>query len=116
MDVLGKLALTRHAKQKRHTDKVESLISSSNQNNQPSSSSSNISTPSAPTSGREITSDDNSTITEQICSAEALWSSVVAEHDIAFLTNDHASKIFHKMFPDSPIAAGFKCGRTKTNY
>ena len=96
--------------------KVESMISSSSQNNQPSSSSSNISNPSAPTSGREITSNDNSTINEQFCSAEALWSSVVfwSRHSLSYKwpclwnISQNVSRF--------SIAAGFKCGRTKTNY
>ena len=33
---------------------------------------------------------------------------------LAFLTNDHTSKLFSKMFPDSEIVKQFACGRTKT--
>ena len=30
------------------------------------------------------------------------------------MTSDHATKLFHKTFPDSDIAKQFACGRTKT--
>ena len=56
------------------------------------------------------------TLDENICKAEILWSIATAEHDIPFATNDHATKLFPKMFPDSAIASGFKCCRTKTTY
>ena len=39
-----------------------------------------------------------------------------ADHNVSFNTSDHASKMFSKMFPDSRIAALFKCSRTKINY
>ena len=32
-----------------------------------------------------------------------------------FLVSDHVSKISNKIFPDSAVAAGFKCYRTKAN-
>ena len=38
----------------------------------------------------------------------------VSKHNLAFLTSDHATKLFPKMFPDSEIAKQFACGRTKT--
>ena len=106
---LGITALKRHAEQKKHKKNVESMISCSSHST-PSTSTS------VPLTETESTIDDNATLTEQIRSAEAMWISMVAEHDIAFLMSDHASKIFGKMFPDSAIAAGFKCCRTKTNY
>ena len=37
----------------------------------------------------------------------------VAKHNLAFLTSDHATKLFAQMFPDSEIASKFACGRTK---
>ncbi len=46
--------------------------------------------------------------------AEARWATFVAKHNIAFLASDHATKLFHNMFPDSEIAKKFSCGRTKT--
>lgn len=42
------------------------------------------------------------------------WSVFVAKHNLAFLTSDHATKLFSLMFPDSQIARKFSCGRTKT--
>ena len=38
----------------------------------------------------------------------------VSKHNIAFLTSDHATKLFAKMFPDSEVARRFACGWTKT--
>ena len=64
----------------------------------------------------ETSFNDDLSLDEQIRFAEAMWSAMVAEHDVSFIMSDHATKMFHKMFPDSPIAAGFKCSRTKTNY
>ena len=61
-------------------------------------------------------SHDPENINEQIAFAEAIWCAIIAEHDASFLMSDHVSKNIFKMFPDSAIAAGFKCCRTKTNY
>ena len=105
---LGITALKRHAEQKKHKKNVESMTSSSSHSD-PSAS---TSLPLTETESRI----DNRTLTEHIYSAEEMWSSLVAEHDVAFLMSDHTSKIFAKMFPDSAIAAGFKCCRTKNNY
>lgn len=46
--------------------------------------------------------------------AETRWATFTAKHNIAFLASDHATKLFHKMFPDSETARKFSCGRTKT--
>ena len=45
---------------------------------------------------------------------EARWTMFVAKHNLAFLTSDHATKLFPKMFPDSEIAKQFSCSRTKS--
>lgn len=37
----------------------------------------------------------------------------MGEHHLALAVADHCSKLFPSMFPDSDIARGFKCGRTK---
>ena len=138
---MGLTALKRHAQQKKHQYNVNSsksnslasssASSSSNSNSDPSTSSTNSSNNSNPSTSsvnssnsnpstsvqvNEIRSEDTTTLTEQITDAEAMWSAMVAEHDIAFLMSDHVSKMVPKMFPDSPIAAGFKCCRTKTQY
>ena len=60
--------------------------------------------------------ENNATLTEKIAHAETLWSAIVAEDDLSFLVSDHVSKIVNKMFPDSTVAAGFKCCRTKATY
>ena len=140
LEALGLTALKRHAMQKKHRDIVESIqsnpsisanvsfssnscqststnVNSSSSNTYPSIST-NVNSSSTSTSVQltERRSEDSATLTEQIANAEAMWSAMVAEHDIPFLTSDHFSKIVCKMFPDSAIAAGFKCGRTKTTY
>ncbi|CAL4138125.1 unnamed protein product, partial [Meganyctiphanes norvegica] len=79
------------------SDLVDSEPSTSADNN--ISLSSTISTDNS-FNGQQLTLD------EQTHVAEAMWSALVAEHNVAFSTSDHATKIFHKMFPDSSIAAG----------
>ena len=46
--------------------------------------------------------------------AETMWSMFVAKHNLAFLTTDHATKMFKTMFADSEIARKFACIRFKT--
>jgi hypothetical protein len=53
-------------------------------------------------------------VAQSVTESEARWALFVAKHNLAFLTSDHATKLFHKMFPDSDIAKQFACGRTKT--
>lgn len=43
-----------------------------------------------------------------------MWSLFIAKHNLAFLTSDHANKLFKEMFPDSEFAKKFACGRTET--
>ena len=45
-----------------------------------------------------------------------MWSLLCAEHDLPFLVNDHATLQFKRMFTDSTVAEGYKCGRTKMTY
>lgn len=49
-----------------------------------------------------------------VVNAECLFTSLIVEHNIPLSVSDHASKIFHKMFPDSEIAKKYSCARTKT--
>ena len=51
---------------------------------------------------------------KRLIEAESLWCSFVAEHNIAFQASDHATKLFHRMFPDSEVAKRFACSHTKT--
>ncbi len=46
--------------------------------------------------------------------AEILWSKLIAMHNIPFQASDHATKLFHCMFPDSEVVQKFSCGHTKT--
>ena len=64
-------------------------------------SSSNNSNPSTSTSGQlnDTRYEDNATLTEQIAHAEAIWSAIVAEHDLSFLVSDHVSNLKKKCFP-----------------
>ena len=48
-----------------------------------------------------------------VIEAETRWSMFVVKHNLAFLSSDHASKLFAQMFPDSDIARKFGCARTK---
>lgn len=68
----------------------------------------------AASSSRTVSSMFQSQSSNTQIEAEARWSLFVAKHNLAFLTSDHATKLFPKMFPDSSIAKRFACGRTKT--
>lgn len=87
----GKNDVTTHVKGKRHRDLA-----------------------SASSSSKSVTSFFNQQVSHGVIQAEALWSTFVVEHNIAFKASNHATKLFHKMFPDSEIAKKFACGRTKT--
>ena len=102
----GIKALQYHSRSKGHKKKLETNISVQ----------SNPSTSTGIMSTEFVSTDDDLTLEEQILYAETIWSTMVAEHDVSFLVSDHVSKNIPKMFPDSPIAAGFKCCRTKTRY
>lgn len=52
-------------------------------------------------------------ISSSTINAESLWAMFTAKHNLAFLSSDHANKLFREMFPDSEIAKKFACGRTK---
>ena len=53
-------------------------------------------------------------LADQVTAAEIFFSTFVAEHNLAFLAADHFTKLCKVMFPDSKIAQGFSCCRTKT--
>ena len=61
-----------------------------------------------------ITSLFQSQTSDQGIEAEVRWATFVAKHNIPFLSSNHATKLFSKMFPDSEIAKRFSCARTKT--
>ena len=52
-------------------------------------------------------------VSKGVIEAETRWSMFVVKHNLAFLSSDHASKLFSQMFPDSDIARKFGCARTK---
>ena len=68
----------------------------------------------ASSSSRSIVSFLKPQASQSIIEAESLWSKFVSKHNLSFQTSDHATKIFHRMFPDSNIAKKFSCGHTKT--
>ena len=51
---------------------------------------------------------------DDITSAELHFTTFISEHNLAFLAADHFTKLCKWMFPDSKVAEGFSCGRTKT--
>ena len=56
----------------------------------------------------------NTSLATKVIKSEVLFSSFVAEHNLAINVAEHAGKLFKAMFPDSEIAKRFSCGRTKT--
>ena len=90
----GKYDVSTHVKGKQHNDKAIACDSSS------SKSIRYFFTP------QDSSADIN---------AEALWATLVVEHNFSFKARDHATKLFQKMFPDSCVAKKFACGRTKTS-
>ena len=55
-----------------------------------------------------------SSLEHDITTAELYFTTFVAEHNLPFLASDHFTKLCKVMFPDSKIAEGFSCARTKT--
>ena len=53
-------------------------------------------------------------VSDKVIEAEVRWATFVSKHNLAFLSSDHATKLFKVMFPDSEIAKKFSCARTKT--
>ena len=68
----------------------------------------------AVSSMRSLTSHYKPQVSDKVIEAETRWATFVAKHNLAFLSSDHATKLFKVMFPDSEIAKTFSCGRTKT--
>ena len=48
-------------------------------------------------------------IAQSVIEAEVPWATFMHKHNLAFLTSDHATKLFAKMFPDSEIVKKFAC-------
>ena len=61
-----------------------------------------------------LLSQKKESLNEQVTTAELYYTIFVSEHNLAFSTKDHFTKLCIKMFPDSKIAEGFACGATKT--
>ena len=66
-------------------------------------------------SSRSVTSFLSSPQTPQnVIEAETLWTTIVTKYNLAFETINHATKLIHRMFPDSAIAKKFASGHSKT--
>ena len=48
-------------------------------------------------------------IAQSVIEAEVPWATFMRKCNLAFLTSDHATKLFAKMFPDSEIVKKFAC-------
>lgn len=91
----GKLDLTRHCRGKSHTAMMN-----------------------AKRVQGSITSHFNpqsSDISKQISLAEVKVAGFLAEHNLPFATADHLGPLFKSVFPDSKIAKGCSCGKTKAS-
>ena len=64
---------------------------------------------------RSFAASSTSSIEEETIKAEVLHTIFIVQHNLSFLTADHLSPLYSKMFPDSQIAQQFKCCRTKTS-
>ena len=65
---------------------------------------------SASASSRSISSFLRPSTSQKAIEAEMRWALFVAKHNLAFLTSDHAAKLFGKMFSDFEVAKSFTCG------
>ena len=65
-------------------------------------------------SSRSVTSLFKPQTSQSVIAAETLRTKFVSKHNLPFQTSDHATKLFHRMFPDSEIAKKFSCLHTKT--
>ena len=63
---------------------------------------------------RSFLPSNTSGLPEKTIRAEVLHTNFIVQHNLSFLTADHLSPLYAKMFPDSQIAQHFKCCRTKT--
>ena len=54
-----------------------------------------------------------SSLENKITAAEVHFTAFIAEHNLPFSASDHFTKLCKAIFPDSKIAEGFACGRTK---
>ena len=87
----GRNDVTTHVRGKHHTDMAK-----------------------ATSSTRSLGSYLRSQTSQGAIEAEAFWSLFVTKHNLSFQSSDHATKLFHCMFPDSEKNKKFACGHTKT--
>ena len=104
--VMGICAIRQHAGRKSHKKRLGEIQKEENEQNQQNET--------IEWENNHLEKDDS--IDTKITKAEISWSLLFAEHDLAFLVNDHTTPMFPIMFNDSAIAAGYKCCRTKMRY
>nr|XP_042912499.1 zinc finger BED domain-containing protein 5-like [Parasteatoda tepidariorum] len=51
---------------------------------------------------------------QSVIKAETLFTNFIVQHNLPLSVADHVGQLFKRMFPDSNIAAKFKCARKKT--
>ena len=56
----------------------------------------------------------STSLSSKVMQAEVVMCNFIAQHNLSFQTADHLTDLLPKIFPDSKIAAGFACKRTKT--
>ena len=55
-------------------------------------------------SSRSVTSFLSPQTPQNVIEAETLWTTIVTKYNLAYETSNHATKLIHRMFPDSAIA------------
>lgn len=55
----------------------------------------------------------STSLQDQVLKAEAIFAMSITTKCIPFSWGDTATEIYHRMFPDSSVAKGFRCGRSK---
>ena len=61
-----------------------------------------------------FTSTASEEVNDSVIRAEVMHTNFIVQHNLYFLTADHLSPMYSKMFPDLKIAKTFRCARTKT--
>ena len=102
--LMGKSAISQHARSKIHKERLNVCSEGPESNDQ------------SAVDDQDEAVEPLEDINTKVEKSEIYWSMLCAEHDLSFLLNDHTTKMFPKMFPDSAIASSFKCSRTKMAY
>lgn len=109
---MGETAVASHAKGKKHSELVKAsapAVPLSDFFHRQESSRKAASTASAGVAVSSFSGSD-------VLRAEVLWTINTVNKHNSFRSAEENSKLFAVMFPDSAIAANFRCGETKTRY